>query len=80
MKQFIYNYWAYYRRISHFGPLSAGVMAITTHARGEKGYRLLQGDNLRKVFTDMITKLVSIVNTDYRITLQLRRQSLVKEF
>lgn len=35
-----------------------GVMSITTHSRGEKGYRTLQGENLRKIFVEMIASLV----------------------
>jgi len=36
-----------------------GVMSITTHIRGEKGFKPLQGETLRRMFTGMIATQVS---------------------
>ena len=44
-----------------------GVMSITTHTRGSKGYKVLQGDYLRTMFTDMIKTQVWAVQCFLKI-------------
>ena len=36
-------------------------MSITTHVRGDKGYKTIQGENLRKMFTQMLATEVYAV-------------------